>query len=140
MKQVFYLVLVVIIAIVAFFLYFKVFKIETTTFDKTMLETVDKVNEASPVMVDADTRLDGAIKLHGKTIQYNYTLIGVLKDSINIQTLQTNLEPMIIKAVKFSAELKVFRDSGATLEYSYKDKNGVPLLKIYITPEDYNIK
>ena len=34
--------------------------------------------------------------------------------------------------------MKVLKDYGVTLAYTYKDKSGVYLFKVAVTPADYN--
>lgn len=89
-------------------------------------------------MIDEETRLNGAEALPNKTFQYNYSLINYNKSELNTDTLRSNLEPGIIDNVKTNAALKVFRDNEVTLVYSYKDKQGVPVIDITVTPAIYN--
>jgi hypothetical protein len=43
----------------------------------------------------------------------------------------------MINTTRTNPGLKIFRDHKTTMAYSYKDKNGVFVLKINITPDKY---
>jgi hypothetical protein len=88
-------------------------------------------------MVDQDTRLDNAVALPGNVFQYNYTLVNLEKSEVNIDTVKKYIEPGIINNVKTSPDLKAYRDNKVTMAYYYKDKNGVFVLKISVTPDMY---
>ena len=68
---------------------------------------------------------------------FNYTLVNMIKDSINIDELKNNVEPMIINVVKTNPELQSMRDRKVTLNYYHKDREGVFLFTISIKPEQY---
>ena len=108
-----------------------------STFDKALVQSASELNKMCPMMVDAETRLDNAIALPNKVFQYNYTLINVVKDSINIEELTGYLKPNIINNVSTNPDLKEYRDNGVTMVYFYKDKDGVFLTKIEVTPDLY---
>ena len=91
-------------------------------------------------MVDKDTRLDNAVALPGNVFQYNYTLINLNKDEVNPDTVKKYIEPAIINGVRTNPDLKIYRDNKTTMTYSYRDKNGVFILKIPVTPEMYATK
>ena len=62
------------------------------TFNKSLVQTASELNKICPFMVDRDTRLDNALALPHNVFQYNYTLINILKDSINIPELESNFK------------------------------------------------
>jgi hypothetical protein len=107
------------------------------SFDKVMMKAASELNKTCPIMVDKETRLDNAVSLPGQIFQYNYTLVNMVKDSMNIPDLQNYLEPIITNNVKTNPDLKVYRDHKITMAYYYKDKNGVFVLKIAVTPDKY---
>ena len=88
-------------------------------------------------MVDRDTRLDNAVALPGNILQYNYTLINLDKSEVNVDTVNKYVAPGIINNVRTNPELKVYRDNKVTMDYAYRDKNGVFVLKISVTPDMY---
>jgi hypothetical protein len=107
------------------------------SFDAEMVNMADQINKSCPMMIDHDTRLENTAALPKNTFQYNYTLVNYMKDSINIDELKRTLEPLIIKGIKNSPDLQVFRINKTTLSYNYKDKKGAFVAKLDITPDKY---
>ena len=107
------------------------------SFDKVMMQSASELNKTCPVMVDQYTRLDNAIALPGNTLQYNYTLVDILKGEVNTDTVKKYVEPGIINNVKTNPEMKIYRDNKTTFIYYYKDKNGEFVLKFSVTPDRY---
>ena len=103
-----------------------------------MSEAASEVNKTCPMMVDAYTRLDNAIALPDNTFQYNYTLVNTEKSEVNFDLVKKNIEPSIINNVKTNPEMKTLRENKTTFIYYYKDKNGVFVSKITVTPDMYN--
>ncbi|BAX80635.1 hypothetical protein [Labilibaculum antarcticum] len=106
-------------------------------FDKAMMEIASELNESCPIMVDQETRLDNAIAMQDNKFQYNYTLVNVVKDSINIEELKNNLSPTIVNFVKTNPDMKNIRDHETIVNYSYKDMTGVFLFTISVKPIEY---
>lgn len=102
-----------------------------------MMQAASQINQSCPIMVDQETRLDNAVAMPGKIFQYNYTLVNLAKDSINISGLESYIKPMILNNVKTNPDMKSFRDNKITMTYTYKDKYGVFITRIDITPEMY---
>ena len=71
------------------------------------------------------------------TIQYDFTLVNVQKESIDIDALQKSVETEILASSKTNPSLEAFRDNGSTVIYSYKDTNEKELFVITLTPEMY---
>lgn len=129
-----------VLGIVAFGLsYFAVQQIffKPATFDKAMMAAAGELNKSCPIMVDQNTRLDNAVALPGNIFQYNYTLVNLSKSEVNIDTVKKYVEPGIINNVKTNPDLKTYRDNKVTMAYNYKDKNGLFVLKISVTPDLY---
>ncbi|MCX6246617.1 MAG: hypothetical protein NTW10_02685 [Bacteroidetes bacterium] len=130
----------VIIGIIAFGLsYFAVQQIffKTPSFDKGMMNIASELNKTCPIMVDAETRLDNAIALPGNIFQYNYTLVNIDKANADTLSMKNYLGPSITNFVKTNPQMKFQRDHKTTMNYYYKDKNGVYLFIISVTPDKY---
>ena len=110
---------------------------KTPSFDKVMIYAASEVNKMCPIMVDEYTRLDNAVALPGNIFQYNYTLVDIAKDEVNLDTVRKYIEPRIINNVKTNPDLKIYRDNKTTMTYYYKDKNGVFVHKLSVTPDLY---
>jgi hypothetical protein len=127
-----------VIGIIAFGLsYFAVQQIffKIPSIDKVMMQAASELNKTCPFMVDEYTRLDNAVALPGNIFQYNYTLVNITKEEVNLDTLKKYIEPGIINNVKTNPDLKIYRDNKTTMNYNYKDKNGVFVHKFSVTPD-----
>jgi hypothetical protein len=107
------------------------------SFDETIVNTANEINKMCPFMIDGDTRLDNVAPLPNNTIQYNYTLVDIEQAEVNSDTVRKYFEPTLIATVKSLPDLKIFRDHNTTFIYNYRDKNGIFVLKIPVTPEMY---
>jgi hypothetical protein len=129
-----------IIGVLVFFLtYYAVqyFFFQPPSFDKAMMSAASELNKTCPIMIDQYTRLDNAMALPNNSFQYNYTLINIDKSEVNLDTVKKYIEPNIINNVKTNPDLKIYRENKTTMIYNYRDKNGVFVVKIAVTPEMY---
>lgn len=110
---------------------------QVPSFDKVMMNAASEINKTCPIMVDRETRLDNVIALPENTLQYNYTLINLTKDQVNIDELKEYIKPAIINNIKTNPDMKAYRENKTTMAYYYKDKNGISLFKLTVTAEDY---
>lgn len=99
--------------------------------------TCKQFDKQCPMMINQDVRLEGVEVLSGKVVQYKYTLINVLKEEVNTDTLALNAAPEIIKGVKQDPQLSLFRNLDATLSYLYNDRLGIFVWKFDVTPAMY---
>jgi len=106
-------------------------------FDKVMMAAASEINASCPFMVDSETRLDNSIALPKNVFQYNYTLVNLLKETLDTESLIDQIEPSIINHVKTNPDMKFLRDNNATINYYYEDKEGVYLFTVSVTPDQY---
>jgi len=82
----------------------------------------------TPEMVDKDTRLDGASAGPGRVLNYNYTLIFVSADDLNLATVNSNLQGSLrqelVQTFCNSWAARGLRALDLTIRYRYFDKNG----------------
>lgn len=104
--------------------------------EKILQKTSAEVNKSCPIMVDEITRLDKTAT-KDKTLTYLYTLINVEENMSDFSDVKKEMNGQLIELVKNNPDLKALRNLGITFIYSYKDKNGVSLFDITITPEQY---
>ncbi|WP_066629481.1 hypothetical protein [Labilibacter marinus] len=126
------IILGVIIAVAVQQLVFK-----TPSFDKAMMKAASELNETCPVMVDKETRLDNAVTLPEKVFQYNYTIVNMHKDSVDLGVFEEYMQGVILNNVKTNPDLEEFRKNKVTMAYQYSDKHGSYITKIVIAAEDY---
>jgi len=122
--------------LVAYFLVQQLF-FKPPTLDKVMMKTASEINQSCPMMIDSETRLDNTIVLPANVFQYNYTLINMEKETVDVTALKNYLEPNITNFVRTNPDMKFQRDSKVTVNYYYKDKDGNYLFTISVTPEQY---
>jgi hypothetical protein len=113
------------------------FFFKAPTYEESMKRAAAELNKSAPTAVDEETRFDSAEVLPNNVFQYNYTLVNLVKDSIDVNVLDENLRSSIVSSVKTNPSLKLNRKQGTTFIYSYKDKNGELLLNIEVTPDLY---
>lgn len=131
---------IIISTLVAFFYLMNTscfYQNEPKTFDSILVEAANELNKQCPFMVDKETILDNALPLPDNTVQYNYTLINSIKDSMDINSFIEYMGPLTINQVKTEPGLKIYRDNNCTMIYCYKDKNGIYIHKFYVVPENY---
>ena len=115
----------------------KQFVFAPPSFDKQMVQAAQEINKSCPIMVDEETRLDSASVFSDNTLQYNYTLINWTKDSIDLESFESYMQPVILNNVKTSSDMKIYRDNKTSIAYSYNDMNGEFVSKILITADQY---
>mgnify|MGYP000990066765 CR=1 FL=1 len=129
-----------VFGVIAFFgVYFimQQFVFKAPTFDENMMKVASDINKSCPIMIDNVTRLDNAITVPPKVIQYNFTLIEMEKATVDVLEIKKQLEPNIINFARTNPDMKYFRDNDVTIKYNYKDKNSVYLFDISVSPEQY---
>ena len=88
-------------------------------------------------MIDKETRLDNALAIKGNIFQYNYTLLNILKDSMDIELYKASVEPSIINNVITNPDLETFRKNKITLIYNFKDEQNNHITRIIVDPKKY---
>jgi hypothetical protein len=107
--------------------------------EKQLVKASEEINKNCPVMLDQTTRLDGTIAGPGKILVYRYTLVGLSFDDVDTSAMKAYLLPRILNNVKTSEDMKAFRENEVTMHYDYYDMNGVSVLSIRVSPEDYSL-
>jgi len=105
--------------------------------DRAMMEMASEINKSCPVMIDADTRLDNTVALPDNIFQYHYTLVNVEKATADTSGMKNYLDESITNQVRTNPQMKFQRDHRTTMNYYYKDKDGLFLFLISVTPEEY---
>ena len=105
--------------------------------NKMMVAIAGEINEACPLMIDGETRLDNALALPGNTFQYNHTLVNAERASFDTMTVKALAEPAIIEYVKTEPRMEYPRKQNTTINYCYRDKNGAYLFTVSVTPDQY---
>ena len=98
---------------------------------------VNNYNKACPMMISNDIRMESVNALSHNTVQYDFTLVRVQKESIDVKALKKSVETEILSDSKTNPSLEAFRDNSSTVIYNYKDGNEKELFKITLTPDMY---
>lgn len=101
--------------------------------DAELKQAAAAVNQRAPVMVDQDTRLDGATS--GKqTLTYNYTLVNYSSADLDSAKFESAMRPSLLKAG--CQALKPILSAGVTVNYIYKGKDAATVSNISLKPSD----
>jgi hypothetical protein len=125
-------VVVVVLISVAQYYYVK-----DSSVSKDLVALVAKYQTACPLMISNDIRMESVVILPNNTIQYDFTLVRVQKESIDVAALKKSVEKEILISSKTNPSLEAFRDNNSTVAYIYKDTNRKMLFKVILTPEMY---
>ena len=105
--------------------------------DKILERSAKKLNETLPMQVDKETRLDTTVAGPGKKFTYLYTLPNLTKAECEKAGLIEKMRPTIVNAYKTTPELKYERDHDVELCYEYRDKDGIVVGSISVSPKDF---
>ena len=105
--------------------------------DKQLVEVASEINKNCPMYLDEYTVLKNTLALPNKTLQYNYTLVHVTKEEVELDTIKKYVFPSILENVKTNPDLKYMRDHEVTLSYYYTDKKGEYVTQYIVKPEMY---
>ncbi|WP_348822420.1 hypothetical protein [Flavobacterium aestuarii] len=98
---------------------------------------VNHYNSACPMMISDDIRMESINSLPENTVQYDFTLVRVIKENIDVNALKKSVEKEILTASKTNPSLEAFRSNSTTVVYVYRDNNQKLLFKVVLTPEQY---
>jgi hypothetical protein len=104
---------------------------------KELTALVTKFNTACPIMISNDIRMESVKDLSNNTVQYDFTLVHVQKERIDVTALKKSVENEILSSSKTNPSLEIFRDNESTVIYNYKDSDEKELFEIILTPEMY---
>lgn len=129
-----------VVLLICFYLGYQYFY-QTDSINKTMMKAASEINKNCPFMIGADTRLDNTTAMPNNLFHFNFSLVNISIDEIDIETFKQNfyenVRPSIINDGKTNPELKAFRDNKISMRYSYKDKDGVFISQFIIEANEY---
>lgn len=98
---------------------------------------VANYNSACPIMISDDIRMESVNSLPENIVQYDFTLVRVQKENIDVKALNKSVEKEILNSSKTNPSLDAFRDNNSTVVYIYRDNNQKMLFKVLLTPDLY---
>lgn len=109
----------------------------SSAIDSELTKIASEVNKTLPMNIDRETILENCVAMPGKVLGYYYKLPNISIEDVDTATFRKILTPQIKETIKTNPDMKYLRDKDVTFHYNYKDKNSTYLLKIIVTPEDY---
>jgi len=106
-------------------------------FYKELIKNKNTLNKGLPYMITDNIRLDKISFPWNNIFKYNYTYTNTSRNDINISASINILKSKIINSIANSKDLKDYRKHNINFTYSYKDKYGVYVFDIFVTPNDY---
>lgn len=132
------LLLILIGIAVALVAYFQFYLDENADEVNTeVAEIVAKYNKSCPLNIQEGMRLDSVSLPEKQFVQYNLTLLNVVKETAEVNVIKEEIEKSLISTAKANPGLQVFRDNDYTLIYHYSDKRKVFLFDVKILPDQY---
>jgi len=101
--------------------------------DGELKEAAAAVNQQAPMMVDEETRLDGADS-GNQSLTYNYTLVNYAADELDGEKFAEALQPTLLKAG--CDALRPLLSQGVTVHYVYRGKNKGAIASLVLTAKD----
>ena len=128
-------IIVIALGIVGYFYFFIAENAEEVNTEVT--ELVGKYNKNCPLAIQEGIRLDSVSLHEERTVQYNLTLLHVVKETAEVNVIKAEIEKSLVSTAKANPGLQVFRDNDYTLVYSYSDKKKAFLFNVKIFPDQY---
>ncbi len=97
-----------------------------------------QINARGSIMVDKDTRMDGASVGPGARLTYHYTFPGYSSRDIDAAWLKTNLQPTVRRSVCTNKDMAPSLKYGATYVYSYSGNDGAKIASFEVSQRDCN--
>jgi len=107
------------------------------TIEKANMMIASEINKTCPIMIDSETQLDNLVAQPENILAYNYTLVNMVKDSIDPKIMENAIRPMMTQMIKTHPDMEFQRKNKTTLSYNYRDKFGAHVLQFKIGPNDY---
>lgn len=111
--------------------------IEASHVDKTLIAAAEAMNRNLPITLDRHTRLDTTFALPGNRFTYQYTMVGIDPAEVNVEEFVAAMRPNLIAQYQTNKDMQGFRDMNVILTYSYKTEAGAELIRIEISPADF---
>jgi len=129
------------ITMISFFIFYffgqKLFN-NSNSIDSELTKISSEMNKNCPFFVDEDTKLENTITFPNKIIQYNYILVNLSKEEVNITEASDFIYKNSVENIQNHPSMKFMKDNNVRFIYSYKDKNGKFIFKTEVNPEDYS--
>mgnify|MGYP003701573811 CR=1 FL=1 len=89
-----------------------------------------------PRMVDEITRMDSAEVTGKNEVTVMFTIID-FPDNVDMDIFARTMETQLVENMRSHPQYEIYKDTGVTAKYIYRDSDGKVLLTIELTPEKY---
>ncbi|MFM9884875.1 MAG: hypothetical protein ACKVQT_17770 [Burkholderiales bacterium] len=103
--------------------------------ERWLAETATDLNRSLPKQVDAETRLEGVTAGPGRRLNYQYTLISRTAASMDIESFNANMQPLLRTSICGKGGMQALIKNGVTLSYNYRGSDGKFVSMIEILPQ-----
>ncbi|MDY6980244.1 MAG: hypothetical protein SV201_10195, partial [Pseudomonadota bacterium] len=101
--------------------------------DDELQQAADAVNQQAPMMVDQETRLDGA-ESGGQVLTYNYTLVNFSAGDLDKNKFTQALRPTLLESG--CKALEPLLSEGVDVQYVYRGKDKGEIATLGLTRAD----
>ncbi len=102
--------------------------------ERWLVETASDLSRSLPLEVDAETRLDSVTAGPGRRLNYRYTLVKRARASMDIESFNANMQPLLRTSICGKAGMQALLKNGVTLVYHYLGNDGKLVSMIEILP------
>lgn len=113
---------------------------EPSAVQKALTQIASQTNQSLPMMLDRHTRLDTTLAAGGNRFIYMYTLVDIDPGALNPELFAAEIKPNLINSYQTHADMEAFRAMNVALTYSYRSEEGIELLQVTISPDDFSNK
>ena len=108
----------------------------TPSIESQLLIGANNVNRKTPQMIDADTRIDGAVAGPGLSFTYLYTFPNIASTAVAQGAFDSKVAPNYRKSLCSSSEAQVFFANAVTVHYVYRGSDGGQIGTVTLTAKD----
>ena len=106
------------------------------TVDEGLRLAAARMNEATPIMIDEDERLDSVSVGDNRTLIHNFSFPKVEKADFQLENWKVHAAELLKHRVCEPGRFDIFLRQGATMRYVYRDSNGEVLTEFSFTGQD----
>lgn len=111
------------------------FAAKSNQIENNLHQAARELSKQAPLMLDEETRLEGVSVGIGEQLDFNYTLVQMSIDEIDVDEFKEMMTPHLHNVYTNDPRLKWFRDHGIIRNHIYKDQNGALIASIPIGGE-----
>jgi len=114
----------------------KIKNLQSSVFDKILVDTASQINNTLPMMIDSETRFDSTAAYPGKEFAYFFTIINYTVEEVDMDIFE-GIRANLINNAKTNSDMEIFRENKVNLKYVYRDKDMKEIIQIKISADEY---